>query len=66
MRTNQTLPALGGGFERRIFWCMLFMLKIEKSAKTEKLANNIFANFDVVGCLIDVRNRNKWPAAICF
>ena len=29
--TNQTLPALGGGFERRIFWCILFMLEnIEK------------------------------------
>ena len=42
MRTNQTLPALGGGFERRIFWCMLFILEIEKSAKTEKLVENIF------------------------
>ena len=29
--TNQTLPALGGGFERRTLWCILFMLEnIEK------------------------------------
>ena len=42
MRTNQTLPALGGGIERRIFWCISFILEIEKSAKTEKLVENIF------------------------
>ena len=35
MRTNKTLLALGGRIERRIFWCTLFMLEIEKSAKTE-------------------------------
>ena len=36
MSTNQTLSALGCGFERRMFWCIYHSLQIVKSRKTEK------------------------------
>ena len=42
MRTNQTLPALESVFERRIFWCMLFELEIEKMNLDKKTLREMF------------------------
>ena len=64
MSTNQTLPALGGGIERCIFWCILFILEIERKCENRIIGEQHFAHFHVVGCSKDVKDRNKWPAAI--